>query len=266
MKLALITTVVLAQVALGSVTIALGQSAPANCGGSGGDTVLRLPGGTIFTFNPGGCASGHLPEFELRGSITGSGSSGNSNPPPVPPSPSTLPQPVDLIALDMAIRQSNASRCLTEMGFVCAPAPSTPGRLNERSTRLDINWLVRQLGQGAFGDAALPDIQLRANPDPGITGIPTWFWVDPASYGGQPFSYTVAMPVQWMEYWDTIEHHHDVSSSPCPDDPTQSCTTTHDWDELAHHEQEHTDHASVTVTFSPVQFAWDFGDDLQAPT
>jgi len=171
---------------------------------------------------------------------------------------------VDLIALDAAIRQSNASRCLTQMGFVCAPAPSAPGHLNERWTRLDINWLVTQLGQDAVQDAALPNIQLRANPDPGITGIPTWFWVDPVSYGGQAFSYTVAMPVQWTEYWDTIEHHHDVSSGPCPDDPTQTCTTTHDWDELVHHQQEHTDRVSVTVTFSPVQFAWDFGDDRRS--
>jgi len=150
------------------------------------------------------------------------------------------------------------------MGFVCAPSPSAPGRLNERSTRLDINWLVTQLGQDAVQDAALPNIQLRANPDPGITGIPTWFWVDPVSYGGQAFSYTVAMPVQWTEYWDTIEHHHDVSSGPCADDPIQTCTTTHDWDELVDHQQEHTDHVSVTATFSPVQFAWDFGDDRQS--
>jgi len=239
---------------------ALAQSAPSQCGVG---YVEALPGGVTYTLNPGGCVSGHVPNFEVRGSVTGSGSSGSNNPPPVPASPSTIPQPVDLIALDAAIRQSNASRCLTEMGFVCEPAPGGPGRMNERSTRIDINWLVSQLGQDADQDAALPDIQLRANPDPGITGIPTWFWVDPASYDGQAFSYTVAMPVQWTEYWDTIEHHHDSSSGPCPDDPTQTCTATHDWDELVHHQEEHTDHVSVTLTFSPAQFAWDFGDDTQ---
>jgi hypothetical protein len=268
MKLALITALAVAHVALGTVSIALAQTALTNCGGSGGDTILQLPGGASFKFNPGGCTNGHLPDFEVGGSTAGSGSSRSSNPPPVPVSPSTLPQPVDLTALDQAIRQSNATRCLTQQGGFarCAPAlPGSAGRLNERSTRIEINWLVRQLGQDAFGDAAMPDIQLRANPDPGITGIPTWFWVDPASYGGQAFSYTVAMPVQWMEYWDTLEHHHDVNRGPCPDDPTLTCTTAHDWDELIHHQQEHTDHASVTVTFSPAQFAWAFGDDSQAP-
>ncbi len=249
-------------IAFSLTTTALGQSAAPSCGG-GGD-VLHLPGGAIFTLNPGGCVNGHVPGFELGGGASGSGSSGGRNPPsPPPPGSSQLPQPVDLIALDIAIRQSNASRCLTQMGFLCEPAPAAPGRLNERSTRIDVNWLVSQLGQDVVGDASLPDIQLRANPDPGITGIPTWFWVDPASYSGQQFSYTVAMPVQWTEYWDTIEHHHDVSSGPCSDDPTQTCTTTHDWDELVHHQEEHSDDISVTVTFSPAQFAWDFGDDTQ---
>ncbi len=242
---------------------ALGQSAPPSCGAGGATDVLHLPGGAIFALNRGGCVNGHVPGFELGGGASGSGSSGSRNPPSPPPPSSQLPQPVDLLALDAAIRQSNASRCLTQMGFVCAPSPSAPGRLNERSTRLDINWLVTQLGQDAVGDAALPDIQLRGNPDPGITGIPTWFWVDPISYGGQVFSYSVAMPVAWTEYWDTIEHHHDVSSGPCPDDPTQTCTMTHDWDELVHHQEEHADHVSVTVSFSPVQFSWDFGDDTQ---
>ena len=207
--------------------------------------------------------NGHLPGFELGGGASGSGSSGGRNPPsPPPPGSSQLPQPVDLIALDIAIRQSNASRCLTQMGFLCEPAPAAPGRLNVRSTRIDVNWLVSQLGQDVVGDAALPDIQLRANPDPGITGIPTWFWVDPASYRGQPFS-----PSAWRCPW--IGPSTGITSRASP--RCEFCSMfggspdsqrSHDWDETVTHHEEHQDWITVTVEFSPAQFAWDFGDDL----
>jgi len=150
------------------------------------------------------------------------------------------------------------------MGFVCTPAPpSLAGRLHERSTRVNASWLISQIGGELDRDAPLPAIQIDANPNPGITGIPTWFWVDRASYAGQAFSASDAIPVPWTLYWDEIVHHHDVSSGPCADDPNQQCTTTHDWDETVTHHEEHQDFITVSVDFSPAQFAWDFGDDLQ---
>ena len=225
--------------------------------------VIPLPDGGTLTLNPDASVKAVMPGFQVGGNATGSGSARGNNP-PAPPDASQVFRPVDLEALDLAIRQSNAARCLTQMGFLCEPAPlALAGRLNERSTRVDMNWLIDQLGRELDGDAVLPDIQIRANPDPGITGIPTWFWVDPASYGGQVFSTSASMPVTWTLYWDEIVHHHDVTSAPCAEDPSTQCTSTHDWDETVTHHEEHQDFITVTVDFSPAQFAWDFGDDAQ---
>jgi hypothetical protein len=241
------------------------QSGPPNSGiGTiGQPIVLRLPDGGTLTLNPDASVKGVVPGFQVSANATGSGSARGNNP-PAPPDPSQVFRPVDLEALDLAIRQSNAARCLTQMGFVCEPAPpALAGRLNERSTRVNMNWLIDQLGRELDGDVVLPDIQIRANPDPGITGIPTWFWVDPVSYGGQVFATSASMPVTWTLYWDEIIHHHDVSAGPCAQDPTTQCTSTHNWDETVMHHEEHQDFITVTVDFSPVQFAWDFGDDAQ---
>lgn len=225
---------------------------------------IQLPDDATLTFRPNGSYRGVVPELHQGSGNSGAISGAGTNPAP-PPLPSPVFQPVDLEALDAAIRFSNATRCLTQMGFLCAPVPpGLGGRLNEHSTRADMDWLIARMGWELDGDAPLPALQIQANPDPGITGIPTWFWVDPASYGGQAFTTSASIPVPWTLYWDVIVHHHDVNSAPCSDDPSQQCTNTHDWDETVTHHEEHQDWITVTVEFSPAQFAWDFGDDLDA--
>jgi hypothetical protein len=258
---------ILAALALSSVVAA--QSRPDSPAGHSmpspaAPIVIPLPDGGALTFDPHGTYSASAPNLQLGGSLNGAASNSSAANPPSPPNQSPGFQPVDLEALDLAIRQSNAARCLTQMGFVCEPAPpALAGRLHERSTRVDTSWLINQIGRELDGDAPLPGIQINANPDPGITGIPTWFWVNRASYAGQTFSASNAIAVPWMLYWDEIVHHHDVSTSPCENDPSRQCTTTHDWDETVTHHEEHQDLITVTVDFSPVQFAWDFGDDTQ---
>jgi len=246
-------------------TVADAQSSPGPNGGVGTvgigqPIVIDLPGQATLTFSPDGAYKVVVPGVHEGGIGSGSVSGGSTKP---SPDPSQAFQPVDLEALDLAIRTSNASRCLTQMGFLCAPAPpSLAGRLNERSTRVDANWLVERMERELEGDTPLPAIQIQANPNPGVTGIPTWFWVDPASYGGQAFSSSSTTPVPWTLFWDEIVHHHEVSAAPCPDDPAQQCTTTRDWDETVTHHEEHQDFITVSVQFSPAQFTWDFGDDV----
>ena len=261
-----ITALAIISVAGFALPTASAQSVPGpNAGvgavGLGHPVVIQLPDGGTLTFSPEGSYKVDVPTFQVGGGFGGSGGTGSQV---SPPDPNQAFQPVDLEALDLAIRQSNAARCLTEMGFVCEPAPpALTGRLNERSTRVSTSWLINQLGNKLDGDAPLPAIQIDANPDPGITGIPTWFWIDRSSYDGQTFSASDAITVPWTLYWDEIVHHHDVSSAPCARDPTQQCTTTHDWDETVTHHEQHYDHITVSVDFSPAQFAWDFGDDTQ---
>jgi hypothetical protein len=106
---------------------------------------------------------------------------------------------------------------------------------------------------------------MDANPPEGLAQMDSWFWVDRNTYGGQPFAEGVHMPVPWTLDFDTLVHRHDTSSGPCPADPSQTCTTSHDWDETVHTHQDHVDMVDVTVTLSPGQYAWDFGDDEGGP-
>src|SRR5437870_2201489 len=84
--------------------------------------VIKLPDGATLTLNPNGSVKGVVPGFQVDGRSSGSSSGGSGNPGPPPP-PNPVFQPVDLEALDAAIRFSNATRCLTQMGFLCAPVP-----------------------------------------------------------------------------------------------------------------------------------------------
>jgi hypothetical protein len=251
-----------------SVCVSIARAEPGTAPNSGVGTVglgqpvvIQLPDGAAITFSPDGPYKAVVPNLQIGGSLAGSAATANATAPGPSASPTQAFQPLDLETLDLALRQSAANRCLTQFTFVCEPAPpSLAGRLNERSTRVSTSWLISQVGGELDRDAQLPAIQLDANPNPGITGIPTWFWVDRGTYQGQTFSDSNAITVPWTLYWDVIVHHHDVSSGPCSDDPSQTCRTTHDWDETVHHQEQHHDFISIAVDFSPAQFAWDFGD------
>ena len=69
--------------------------------------VVPLPDGGSLTLNPNGSVKGMVPGFQVRGSSSGSSSGGSSNPGP-PPDPNQVFQPVDLEALDAAIKDSRA--------------------------------------------------------------------------------------------------------------------------------------------------------------
>src|SRR6266542_3563658 len=223
--------------------------------GRGGMVVISLPGGGQISFDPNGPFAAILPAGSYRGGGSGSASGGGAG---LGPGPKPEFQPIDLEALDAAIRASNANRCLTQMGFVCEPVPpSLTGRPNERSTRIAMSWLIDQLGRELRGDVPLPGIVIRANPDPGIVNVPTWFWVDPITYEGQVFSVGAAMAAPWTLYWDEVIHHHESVTGPCPTDPTRQCVLeSHDWNETVTHHEEHRDFVEVTVTLTPAQFAW----------
>jgi hypothetical protein len=244
--------------------VALGQQSgcsSASCTGGGrrGEIRQSLPGGGEIWFDPNGPFGAIRPGIDHGGTIGGGGSSRGRDPHPDP-----LPfQPIDVEVLDAAIRTSNAARCLTQMGFQCEPAPpSLGGRLNERSTRVLTTWLASRVGRELQGDMLLPDIVIQANPDPGIVNIDSWFWVDPSTYGGQLVSDGAELPVPWTLFWDEIVHHHDAVSGPCARDPSQSCVVSfHDWDETITRQESHVDVLDISVTLTPGQYVWDFGDD-----
>jgi len=187
--------------------------------------------------------------------------SGYRNNLPEPRGPRRIPDD-NLQALEDELIRSRAANCLTIADAAPCIAPNIPsGAFNVVSTEIDLGWVVSQALQAAWKDVPLPGIVMQANPPVGLAQMESWFWVDRRTYEGQVFWEPVHIPVPWTLDWDTLVHHREVSTGPCADDPTRQCTTFIEWDETVHHHEDHLDTVDVTVTLSPVQYAWDFGDD-----
>jgi hypothetical protein len=164
--------------------------------------------------------------------------------------------------------RARASTCLTAADTApCAPATAPdPGAFDVVSTEIAVDWLINREAAAADRDAPLPGIRLNVNPTEGITQMDSWFWVDPTTYAGQAYPFSVHIESPWVLMWKTKVHHHDEVRGSCPDNPAESCTTGfHDWDEIIQHSQNHLDVVDVTVTLTPTLYAWDFGDDTGGP-
>jgi hypothetical protein len=230
-------------------------------GGAGDSLVVPLTIGGEVKFLPDGSFAPAVTGADITGYFAGSIRASQRPAPPVSPGEPSL-SVVDFQSLESSIIQTRAAHCLTIADAAPCDNPSVPaGAFNVVSTDVSIGWLIDRAVQAAWKDVPLPGIVMDANPPEGLAQLESWFWVDRNTYGGQPFSEPVHMPVPWTLDFDTILHHHDTSSAPCPADPSQTCTTSHDWDETVHTHQDHLDVVDVTVTLSPAQYAWDFGDD-----
>jgi hypothetical protein len=267
---ALLLRVLASMVVAISPTLAFAQtstSPPGNSGGVGDTNAIVVPlqiGGdvTLMRNGPFGAA---VAGVNVTGYFGASGTAGHPPAPPIPPGPPTVPI-VDFQTLEAQLIQTRAAHCLTIADAAPCDNPTIPpGAFNVVSTDVSIAWLVDRAVQAAWKDIPLPGIVMAANPPEGLAQMASWFWVDRNTYGGQAFSEPVHMPVPWTLDYDTLVHHHDTLSAPCPGDPSQTCTTSRDWDETVHTHQDHMDMVDVTVTLSPAQYAWDFGDDDAGP-
>jgi hypothetical protein len=134
--------------------------------------------------------------------------------------------------------------------------------LNYRSTEIDITWLAQEAAVNTRQDVPLPGIVLDANPPEGLVNLATYFWVDPATYGGQPYSEQATVPAPWTVDWDYWVTR--TASAACPPGalPGSHCTST--TQVLQHHHEDHLDVVHVTVTLTPSHYRWTFGDEGQA--
>ncbi len=251
--------------------VAHGQTEPngqdQNSGSRGTIVVdpLKLSYGGLALFDSNGNFAVVAPGVHMNSFANNAGNSWRPPGPPSPPNPSLIPS-ADLQALEAELMLTRAANCLTMAESAPCTAPTVPsGAFDVVSTEVDLNWLAHQEVQAALRDVPLPGIVLQANPPNGLAEMDSWFWVDRRTYEGQVFREPVHIPVPWTLDWDTLVHHHDTSSAPCADDPGQQCTTSHDWDETVHHHEDHLDAVDVTVTLSPAQYTWDFGDDEGGP-
>jgi len=263
-------TILVLSTVIASPLWAVAQTIPVPNGGSGnqGDThsvVVPLAIGGKLTFNPNGAYAAQVQGVHVTGVFdAGEDSSGQHGRtiPPDPPSPTVG----DLNGLQDSAQHWRASNCLTMADAApCMPTTVPPGAFNVADTEVDLFQLSREALDATWKDAPLPGIVMKANPPKGLAQLESWFWVDRATYEGQMFSTQTHVPVPWTLDWDVLVHHHDSSTGPCANDPTQQCTTFNDWDETVHTHQDHLDGIDVTVTLSPAQYAWDFGDDENGP-
>jgi hypothetical protein len=132
--------------------------------------------------------------------------------------------------------------------------PGVPGRLNVHSTRVDRVLVAQRAVDNLWRNAPLPDIKLGINPDPGLVGMWHWFWVN--NYRGEPLAFPLHSDLPWTLYW---QERVWTTSMQC-DDATcltrHAVTTSH----LEDHSANYVDAIDVSVTLTPVEFVWDFGD------
>ena len=130
------------------------------------------------------------------------------------------------------------------------------------STRVDLRWLAQQAAEAAHRDIPLPSIAVQSNPPVGLVNLPTYFWVDPATYQGQPYSLNVVLPSPWTVDWDYMVT--ETVTVPCPPEsaPGSHCTSTQQVQR--HHHEDHMDVANIALTLTPAHYRWTFGDDAAA--
>ena len=156
----------------------------------------------------------------------------------------------------------NARFCLTLAGLQCEPGTPPAGAFNYVNTRVDIRWLAEQAALDTQRDILLPGMVLQSNPPQGLVNLPTYFWVDRATYGGQTYFQQVVLPDPWTVDWDYWVTH--TVTGPCPpgNDPSATCTTTTRSQE--HHHEDHLDVVNIILTLTPAHYRWTFGDEGRA--
>jgi len=132
--------------------------------------------------------------------------------------------------------------------------PAMPGRLNVHSNRVDRVAVAQQAVQELWRDAPLPRIKLGINPDPGLVGMEHWFWIE--NYRAQPLIFPLHLDLPWTLSWQ--ERVWTISME-CADPGclTRQAVTT---SRLEDHSADYVDTIDVSVTLTPADFEWDFGD------
>jgi hypothetical protein len=126
-----------------------------------------------------------------------------------------------------------------------------------RSTRLDRVVIAQRAVDTLWRDAPLPDIKLGINPDPGIVGLDHWFWIK--NYGGEPLVFPLHLDLPWTLYW---QEQVWTTSMECDDAAClkRSAVTT---SRLEDHSADYVDTVDLSVTLTPAELDWDYGDGRQ---
>ena len=141
-----------------------------------------------------------------------------------------------------------------------AGAPLQVTQVGTSSTRVDPGAAGRQLAQELWSSLPLPEILLKANPDVGLAGMDSWFWVE--GYDGRVLETSRTLELPWRTCRE-VESERQVPVEGELDDAGQQQMRT----ETERHEECETgvDVVQVSVRLSPARFSWDFGDGRGAP-
>ena len=129
-----------------------------------------------------------------------------------------------------------------------------PGRLNVHSTRVDRVAVARRAVDNLWRGAPLPGIKLGINPDPGLTGLENWFWVN--NYRGEALVFPLHLDLPWALYWQVQVWETSMQCDDATCATRHAVTTSH----LEDHSANYIDTIDVSVTLTSAEFDWDFGD------
>jgi hypothetical protein len=255
LKYSLVVLLVASNAVIAS-SVAAQQQGGGRSGGATDTISVTLPENGSVRFNPNGSFAITLPGFATRGSD--SGGANITGAPPAGPSPN-IDSSLASFANELIY---NARFCLTLVGVRCEPGTPPTGAFNYVSTRADIRWVAQQAARDIQRDILLPGMVLKSNPPEGLVNLPTYFWVDRATYGGQTYFQQVVLSDPWTVDWDYWVTH--TATGPCPpgDDPNAICTSTTRVQE--HHHEDHLDVVNIILTLTPRHYTWTFGDDGRA--
>jgi hypothetical protein len=119
-----------------------------------------------------------------------------------------------------------------------------PSRERGESACSDV--LAQQSAVNARQDAPLPAMVLEVNPPEGLVNLATYLWVNPATYGGQPYSEQATVPAPWTVDWDYWVTQTVSVACPAGALPGSRCTSTRQT--LQHHHESTTSRARPSAS------------------
>lgn len=219
-----------------NVTVQISGEGAGSAGSRGGTS--PQPGRSGAPAPPvgsGGSASGSAAPAPRPGT-TGTGASAAPAPNVSPPTGAAVEQPAQPLFIPVRTTRGIFPIPLSALGTQPITPPAAPVAEPQTTAWAPVGavpqidpWAVVQQ---ASREVPLPSVTLRANPDPGLVAVPTWFWV--TGYDGSPIrasqttraSHTECRLVGGVAECRTVD-----------------------------------DSVTVEVELDPTQYAWNFGDD-----
>jgi hypothetical protein len=175
---------------------------------------------------------------------------GNPAAPSVVGSPTPIPQPTPAAGPDIGLFPTMAPTPVPPVPLgPLSPSPS--GCSGIVNPAIDVCAEASSRALSLAGQVGPPPIVLHQNPTKGVVHVPSFFWVDPATYAGGPLadsSFAISLP--WA-YTETTDEHDPVTGAVVGQADTTITGTAH---------------ITLEVRYRPSRYVWEFGDGTTLET